>query len=146
MIALRSVLLAIGLSFALAGCITFTDAAYRTKGSVAVGLSTAVEIWQELDLQKQRDLIADAKTRTEIDAMLANYRAGEQAKVVKAFKACRHSLAALSAALRGYEAGTSKKPQLEAALREALTALGELVAAIRAAGGNLDFAKLLAES
>jgi hypothetical protein len=140
------VLVATLFSFALTSCVTFVDGAYRTKGAIAVGLSTAVEVWQTVDLQKQRDMIADAKTRAEIEAMLTTYREGEQAKVVKAFRTSRHTLALLSATLRAYEAGKATKPQLQAVLREALTALGELVLAIQAAGGKLNFAELLAGS
>lgn len=132
----------IGLVVALTGCATFVDYANMTRGSVAVGAATAVEIWQEFDLAKQKKILADSPTRETYEKQIAAYRDGEQARFTKAFKALRHALAHLTAALRAYEAGSGKKPDVETALREVYTCAAELIAAMQAAGVKIDYTKI----
>lgn len=126
------------LGVALSGCASFSDIAHRTKGTLAVGALVAVETWQEFDLAKQRGILDGSLTREAYEQRIAAYRAGEQAKAVKAIKTARHAFAALSGALKAYDAGTGDKRDVGKALAAALTAAGELVAALQSAGVKVD--------
>lgn len=145
--ALLWLLSVLGLGIALAGCVTFADGANRTKGVLAVGLYTAVEIWQEVDLEAQKKILDAAATRAAFEDAITIYReATTRQRVVKAFRTMRHGLAVLSAALRAYESGSAKKPEVDKALAAAFDAAAELVAALQAAGVKISVATLLGGS
>lgn len=127
-LALVAVLLLVG------GCADIAFTARKVEGTIAIGTVSAVETWQSYDLAKQREILSVAANRADFDRMIAAYRAGEQARVARAFTTLRFAASTLDHAIDAYEAGTGKKPDVEKALRDALVAVGELMAALKAAG------------
>jgi hypothetical protein len=120
------------------GCASFSDAAHRTKGTLAVGALVAVEAWQEVDLDRQRAILDHAATREIYDRNVAEYRAGEQARAVRAIRGARRSFAVLSNALKAYDAGSGSKRDVGAALSASFAAAAELIAALQASGVKVD--------
>lgn len=125
------------------GCMSFSDAAHRTKGTLAIGLFTASESWQTLDMEKQQSILAQSNTRAQFDASISIYRSGEQAKAVQAFKSARYALQLLTSALASYDAGAAKDKDVTQALFKAIEAGKALIVLLQTIGVKIELPEIL---
>ena len=108
------------LALAMVGCAGAYDAAQQSRGALSRAIDESVQAWGNYDRAKQLKIAGDAPSKEAAHAALDAYRAGEQAKVVKAINGCWAGLVGLDKALALWHAGQKE------GLAAALAVAGEL--------------------
>lgn len=111
-------------ALALVGCANSYDAAQQARGAISRAIDESTQAWVGYDKAKQAKIASDAPTKEAAHAALDAYRAGEQAKVVKAINGTWAALVGLDKALALWNAG--QKGGLSAALVVAYGSLADV--------------------
>lgn len=119
-------------ALAMVGCANAYDAGQQARGAISRAIDESTQAWVRYNDAKEKKIASDAPTKEASHAALDAYRAGEQAKMIKAINGCWAALVGLDKALALWNAG--QKGGLPAALVVAYGSLADVAQALTALG------------
>lgn len=129
------------LALSAGGCQRAVDVARMSLGTTAAALGQARTVWADYDLAHQRKIVADNPDPVKQQSALDEYRAGSQAKAVKAIDAATDLVLAGGPIIAAAELGVQGNKQLNDWIANLLAAAQLVGQAFKDAG--LDLPSLL---